>query len=315
MTPRSLSALRLVALAATLVGAGCATGSGGEGGGGGGRDAGAPFDSGNVPVDAGVPSDAGDLDAAMIDAGALDGGLLDAGMLDAGPPDAGMPDAGTACTTALAAARQTFEAGAGGWTHRGMDGVSTSWPIDPWENGTPSAVGPSACGEGSQCWGTDLDRNYAQCGRAELRSPSIDLGACSGATIVMVWEQWYDFWTGSYGGSTWYDGGLVEISTNGGSSWAPVDPSIYPGTVRINPDRGLSYACLQSDSFYVHGRPGFVGSSGGWETAEVALSVSGPFLVRFAWGSGVSSSTTNADTSRSATRPGWYVDDVRFEAR
>lgn len=294
--------------AATI--AGCATGGGG-----------ALFDAGRDQLDSGGASDAGlPLDAWMPDAetpdgsaGPLDGGVPgDAAVTpDAGPRDAG-PDP---CTTALEAARQSFESGAGGWTHRAMDGVSGSWPFDPWEVGTPSSVGPSSCAEGSRCWATDLDQNYAQCGRAELRSPSIDLGACAGRTIVMVWDQWYALWSGSYGGNTWYDGGLVEVSTNGGASWAEVDPSIYPGTIRINPNRGGSYSCLQSDSFHVDGRPGFVGSSGGWERVEVALPVSGSFLVRFAWASGVSSSTTSANTSRSATAPGWYVDDVRFEAR
>lgn len=326
--------------------AGCATGAGGAGSDAGGgpldargvSDADPPHDGamldaglldGSAPGDdaAVMPDDAGPDDGGTGDAGPGDGGTGDGGPGDGGPGDAGPGDGGPGdagpgdsglpdpCTTALAGARYSFEGGASGWTHRAMDGVSGSWPFDPWEVGTPSSVGPSSCADGSRCWATDLDQNYAQCGRAELRSPAIDLGACAGRTIVMVWEQWYEMWSGSYGGNTWYDGGLVEVSTDGGATWSEVDASIYPGTIRINPNRGGSYMCVSSNSFRVHGRPGFVGSSGGWEQVEVALPVSGAFLVRFAWASGVSSSTTNATTSRSATAPGWYVDDVRFEAR
>lgn len=326
---RGMSGVALCALLLAL--AGCATGGGGTpfdaGGGGpdsgGASDAGTPLDASAEPLDASVSMDAGTTpdDAGMHDAGSGDAGPSDAGT---GDDDAGSSDAGTgdddaglpeACANALAAARESFEDGPDGWTHHVMDGVSGTWPFDPWEVGTPSSVGPSSCADGARCWATDLDQNYAQCGRAELRSPSIDLTACAGRSIVLVWEQWYEFWSGSYNGTTWYDGGLVEVSTDGGTTWSPVDPSIYSGTIRINPNRGSAYSCLQSNSFHVHNRPGFVGSSGGWERVEAELFVSGTFRVRFAWASGVSSSTTNANTSRSATAPGWYIDDVRFEAR
>lgn len=272
----------------------------------GGRDAANPIDA---SLDA-EPIVDGGLDAAW-DAG-VDGGL-DAGT-DAGPMDAGPPPA---CLAALEAARFTFESGAQGWSHAPMDGVSVSWPLDPWEDGAPS-VGPASCAEGSRCFATDLDQNYAQCGRADLRSPTIDLRACAGREVVMVWEQWFEFWTGDYGGSSWFDGGLVELAVDGTSSWTAPSTISTPGTVRINPNRGSSYACVSPTSFYVHGRAGFVGTSGGWQTAEASFGAQpteSAFRVRFAWASGVSSSTTNANTSRSGTRPGWVVDHVRFELR
>ena len=224
-----------------------------------------------------------------------------------------------ACATAIAGTRNGFESDATGWTSDAMDGVIIpSWPLDPWEYGEPSGSQPS-CFEGSQCVGTDMDENYAQCGRADLRSPSIDLTACSTDSLALVIEHSYDFWSGDYGGSTWYDGGLIELSINGGSSWIPIDPVVYSGTIRINPDRGLSYECASPTSFYVHGRAGFVGSSGGWERLIIPLPAEvlgeSSVMVRFAWASGVSSTTTSASTSRSSTAPGWFIDDFRIEPR
>lgn len=299
---------------ASLIVAGCARGGGGTVS----LDSGVSSDA-RARSDGGVPSDGGSpSDSAM----AGDGGPERS---DAAPPrDSGAPplDGGptgptAACLAALAATRSTFESGAGAWMHAPMDGVWGTWPFDPWTVGSPSN-GPGTCGEGSSCFGTGLTQNYAQCGRADLRSPTLNLSACAGETVVLVWDQFFEFWTGSYGGSTWYDGGLVEISRDGGASWQAPSAATFPGTIRINPDRGASYSCLSADSFYVHGRPGFVGASGGWDTIEVSfgtLPLEGPFQIRFAWASGVSSPTTDAAESRRATAPGWFIDDVHFETR
>ena len=261
-----------------------------------------------LPVDGGAPQDA------RADTMPMDGATVDASM------DAGA-DSGTgnpACATALMSARFDFEGGSSGWSHDPMDGVtSPTWPLDPWEHGTPTQ-GPSSCGEGSACFGTDMAANYAQCGRAELRSPSIDLSSCSGETVVLRWEHWYSFWTGFYDGQDWFDGGLVEVSSNGGSTWTALPDSIFSGQIRINPNRGFGYACLRPDSFYVHTQRGFVGDSDGWETVEVELDaglLTSNFRIRLAWASGVSSATTNATISRLETAPGWYIDHVRIEAR
>ncbi|MEM9074973.1 MAG: hypothetical protein AAGE52_41135 [Myxococcota bacterium] len=268
-------------------------------------------------MDAGA-MDTGSVDAGSVDAGASDAGF-DAGPPDAGPPDSGPPDAGLppACTGALAATRNGFESEADGWLTGNLDGQTGSWPFNPWEWGTPRS-GQPACAEGTTCLGTDLDDNYAQCGRAFIESPAFDVSACGSAPLVLVLTHHYRFWTGAFGGTTWTDGGLLEVSIDDGRSWLPFDPSGYPGTVRINPNRGSSYACLDADSFYVDGRPGFVGSNAGWEDLVLPLpSVAwgAPSVtIRFLFSSGVSSSTTSADTSRLATEFGWFFDDVRIEA-
>lgn len=232
---------------------------------------------------------------------------VDSSVADAALPDAPAPDP---CATALAKITYDFESGAGGWVHAASDGATGSWPFDPWVTGTAS-VG-TACNAG-KCFGTELTRNYAQCQRASLSSPAIDLSACAGKTVALVFQHAYAFWTGSYGGSTWFDGGVVEVSGDG-STWQVAQGS-YPGVVKINPDRGSSYACVLPSSFGVHNKQGFVGVLGTTAKAELTLpstAITATTRIRFSFASGVSSQTTDADSSRSATAPGWRIDDIGF---
>lgn len=203
-----------------------------------------------------------------------------------------------------------FEAGASGWSHDKMDGVSGSWTFDAWEHGTATS-GPGACHSGSGCWATNLDGNYVQCQRAELRSPVIDVSACASEEIRLSFYHAYDFWTGDYGGTTWFDGGFVEISGDGGSTWHQAGS--YPGTVAINPNMGSSYACLNANQFYADGRPGYVGVSAGWTVVEIPIEPqyrTSQLRVRFVYATGVSYPTTSQAVSMQHARPGWYVDDV-----
>ncbi len=274
-------------LAASIVVA-CAIGSNDE-----------PFDDNPFP-------DAGRLEASTIpgpdDAGGI-GPETDSGKSDSGGP------VNEACQNALSVLDYDFT-NEQGWTHKISDGASGSWPFDPWSHGTSAAL---ACPTGS-CWGAELTQNYAQCQRGELVSPKIDLSACKGSKVALVFKHAYDFWSGSYNGTMWFDGGIVEISSDDGAIWV-VPTATFPGTVKINPDRGASYACLLKDQFHVHNKPGFTGKQTNATTMEIELGPSAltdSFRVRFSQASGVSSQTTNANTSRSATGPGWRIDDVHF---
>ncbi len=264
-----------------------------------GRDSASQPDSGPRDADRDVSSDGASRDA-------------DAGMRDAARDAISDVAEGSACHAALATARFDFESGADGFSHAGMDGVTSwSWTIDPWEIGAPSAFD---CPDGNGCAATTLDDNYAQCQRGELRSPAIDLSACRGQAIALVFDHSYAFWRGEWASDTWSDGGIVEVSTDG-VTWHTPSESSMPGTVWINPNRGPSYSCLEQDNFYVYGHSGYVGSSDGVRTERLALDVdlNAPFYVRFAFASGVSSETTDETASRLYTGAGWYVDAIRFE--
>jgi hypothetical protein len=221
-----------------------------------------------------------------------------------------------ACQRALDAARFDFEAGPQGFGHRVMDDVEANWPLDPWQHGRAS-VGPGACVDGGQCWATGLDENLVQCQRAELRSPAIDLDACAGQQVELVFDHWYAFWAGTDGFSEWYDGGTVEAGTLG-EFFEVLAPEVYPGTLAINPSIGFGYSCVDADNFYVDGLPGFVLESDDWEEVRMpigGLAGAGPFVFRFAYATGVSAETRDPDESQALSPPGWFIDRIRFEVR
>jgi hypothetical protein len=304
----------------------CATGSVGDGGGG--TDTGGDADAdGDSDTDTGSGSDS-DTDAdtdsdsdtdtdsdtdSDSDADADSDSDTDTGSDSTSDSESESESETEDCAAALSSIVYDFESGADGWTHAIMDGVSSSWPLDPWEIGGATAVGPAACRSGSGCAATNLDDNYVQCQRAALVSPIIDLSMCSGTAIVLSFWHWFDFWTGDYGSHTWYDGGILELSGNGGSTWSTPGTFTFPGTLDINPDMGASYACLASTSFYADGKPGFTGASSGWQEVVVPIDsalCTAAFRMRFAFASGVSYQTTDPDTSMANDPPGWYIDDV-----
>lgn len=89
--------------------------------------------------------------------------------------------------------------------------------------------------------------------------------------------------------------------------------------MKINPNRTTTYQCVaRPNGFGVDQKQGFVGVQATTVRAELLLppaAVSATTRVRFSFGSGVSSQTTNADTSRASTTPGWRIDDVGFLAK
>ncbi len=221
-----------------------------------------------------------------------------------------------ACANALMTASDALDT-IGGWTHDKMDGASANWTFDHWEHGVPSS-GPGACFDGGSCWATNLDDNYISCQRAFLKSPNYDLSACaSESDVYVVVRHYYDFWSGDWNGQTWYDGGLIEFSGDGGESWEAAPGVNYPGTIAINPDMGAFYECVNADGFYAHQRPGFVGTNDGWEELAIAIPAhlrTSQLSLRFVYASGVSYQTSNEQQTMQHTRPGWYVDAVDWVA-
>ena len=215
------------------------------------------------------------------------------------------------CLQALASFRYDFEAGAQGFEHGTSDGQNINWPFDSWEQGQARS-GPNACAEGQGCWGTDLGANYIQCQRAELISPFIDLRACAEHELLMVYEDWHDFWAEG----NWADGGMVEASPEGGN-WSALAPHRFADRIQINPALGIGYSCVNSDEFHVDGQAGVTGRRGGWQTVRLPLDGlhHDRFKIRFAYASGVSSRTGDPNESRRGTRPGWFLDNIRFEIR
>jgi len=109
----------------------------------------------------------------------------------------------------------------------------------------------------------------------------------NGASPALTFWHYYDT------EANW-DGGVVEISTNG-NDWEDLGEHMiqngYDGPLNDNPESPLS------------GRPAFNGNSGDWVQTAIDLSdYSGmPVLVRFRFG-----------TDGAVGADGWYLDDFRF---
>jgi len=104
-----------------------------------------------------------------------------------------------------------------------------------------------------------------------------------------------------YSTETSYDGCRVEISTNGGSSWAALTPTpAYGGTITISGN-----ACS-----WATGTACYIGTSTGypttWQTASVSLSAYSGQTVLLRW-----NFSTDSGGSGTGTNPGWYVDDIQ----
>lgn len=101
---------------------------------------------------------------------------------------------------------EDFDADDGGFTAEVIGGEAAL----PWEWGTP-VDWPGECTTGDNCWGTNLDGDYANSAHESLTSPVIDLSGAAGAEALMVaWDQANHVETNAW------DQAYAEIRINGG---------------------------------------------------------------------------------------------------
>jgi hypothetical protein len=101
---------------------------------------------------------------------------------------------------------ENFETGASLWAGTGT-----------WAIGAPT-IGPAGGHSSLNCAATGLSANYSNNANCRLSSPTIDLPALAHPSTelkISFWE-WFTIESG-------YDHGIVEISTDGGTSWHQLD--------------------------------------------------------------------------------------------
>jgi hypothetical protein len=149
-----------------------------------------------------------------------------------------------------------------------------------WEWGSDSVTGAHS---GTKVWGTKLNTNYANCADYRLDLPPLDLRFYETARIHF-WH-WYKTESG-------YDGGNVQVSTDGGSTWAVVAPlGGYAGT--------LTGTCNP-----ISGQQGYVGTKATWTEAIVDLGAYAGSSIRVRFRFGSDGGTVDR---------GWYIDDISLE--
>ena len=188
--------------------------------------------------------------------------------------NAGNSDLVWALEPTAAGVSNNVESGTNGWTHGGSN--------DVWHISQQRAWG----GASSWYFGNEADGYYPPDARASLVSPLFIVPA--GA--VFSFRQWLETEALRDATNAW-DGGIIEISTNNGATFAQLTPAGgYPYHIWGHPASG-----------FPDQTPCFAGT-GGWQAVACDLSAfAGQAVrVRFRFGS-----------DSFEEMEGWYVDDIR----
>ncbi len=168
--------------------------------------------------------------------------------------------------TATTIYHDDFESGVGLWTHGGSQ--------DEWELGAPT-YGPGSASSGLNAWGTDLDSSYNNSADEWLLSPPISLTKPANLTF---WQY--------IGSESFFDGGIVELSTDNGASFT-----------RITPNAGYPYSGVR---FGGNAYSGELGTS--QQSFDLGAYIGQTIRIRFRF-----------ITDGSVTSSGWYIDDFTIK--
>jgi hypothetical protein len=174
-----------------------------------------------------------------------------------------------------------MESGVGGWTHEGLGG----W-YDQWHLSTQNSHSPTHAWKFGDTGGGDYLSNCD----GVLTSPIITIGDDSQLTF---WHRIEAEQSGAYPDSA-YDGGVVEISHNGGA-WMTL-PMAYTHTVRTTAGGGNPYT-----GPFPANTPLFSGSINWTQVNADLAAYVGDIQIRFRFGSDAAS-----------TDIGWFIDDVEI---
>jgi bacillolysin len=188
---------------------------------------------------------------------------------------------------------EDFETGTDGWTFGAGAGSSSAnwslWSASPWYSGW----GPNTHGGLDALYADDDTGYYADYAPNDswAISPSIVLAA--GVKPYLYFAQAYGF---EYSGSTYYDGGVLEYSTNGGA-WTDAS-ALYSG--------GQNYKGTLNNfnGNPIGGRKAFAGDSHGYVESRFNLTSLAGQTVQFRWRMG---------TDNNGAYWGWWLDDVQIK--
>jgi hypothetical protein len=179
---------------------------------------------------------------------------------------------------------ETFEGGDGGFGHSALTGGF----IDQWHRSSARNATP----DGSWAWkcGSTTPGPYG----AKLHAALVSAPMPVGPNGVLSFKHFYDMEIAEDPGEA-YDGGLVQISLDGGTNWSA-----------IAPQGGYSHTIVQNpDSPFPAGTPVWSGESGGFITATFNLAAYSGQTVKVRWVLG---------SDAFVGGEGWYVDDVTLQS-
>lgn len=196
-------------------------------------------------------------------------------------------------------------------------GFTTSGINNDWQCGVPSGAsgppGDHTSGNGA-LWGTNIAGKTNTCEDSELVSPTVDLSAQAGKTLMLSFWHWFDFRGCTPNGilcpnvacqldPTSYSGGVVEVFMNG--NWVQIDP--LGGYGNGGQTISCSYMDAACTSCSLEGKTGFTanGMEGIWQQAVFDISAYAGAMskMRFRYAS-------HDAYSCYPKTGGWYIDDI-----
>lgn len=162
-------------------------------------------------------------------------------------------------------------------------------PSGNWQLGKPGFSSEVAAASGMNAWNIPGSGSYRPRTRAFLYSPFFDLRGWYNPRLKF--RHWYN--TQSVA-----DGGRVECSLDGGTTWSTLG--------QRNDPLGINW--YNTSSLYAGGQPGWSGSSGSWGESVYWMPglsdyAAGPVQFRFVF-----------ESDDSVAVDGWSIDDIRLEA-
>jgi hypothetical protein len=191
------------------------------------------------------------------------------------------PGACDESVTALTVFEEDFTAGIGGFTTTGSTGGN--WAI--------SQARPSPASGGNAALAVDVITTSDQ----RLISPPIELPTGQSPITLQFWnDQSLEDQTG---GTSCWDGGLLEVSTNNGTTWTQLPNAAmltqpYTGPLGAGPASGAQAWC---------------GDPAPYTRSIVDVDSFAGQTVRFRW-------RLSTDSSVGRVPHGWYVDDIRVQS-
>ncbi len=98
-----------------------------------------------------------------------------------------------------------------GWWSEGESDEGSGFAFSDWEVGQSGLVGNDGCQ-----FATVLHGDYSKSRTSYLYSPSFDIAACEGKTVILFWEMWIE--VDAAGG----DSLTVELYDENGGTWSPI---------------------------------------------------------------------------------------------
>ncbi|MDD2919822.1 M4 family metallopeptidase [Rhodoferax sp.] len=175
--------------------------------------------------------------------------------------------------------------------------VSSTLFADGFEGGTSNWLFTHAAGtdDWSRTTGYASTGIYSLYGFDPTTSSDLRAAMASSVTLPANAHLWFNHAFGFEKGTTkFYDGGVLEYSSNGGASWIDAG-SLYT--------EGQNYGGVLAVGNPLQGRSAFVGASHGYVSSRYNLATLAGQNVRFRWRVG---------TDSGANLLGWIVDDVKI---